>query len=58
MIEYDVETLEDLDEFDAMEAYFDVGLEFCVNVVETNEVFHPVFYIRENGDVDSLIGWS
>jgi hypothetical protein len=58
MKEYDVETMEDLDEFDAMEAYFESGEEFCVNVVETRGLFYPVFYIRENGDVDGLIGWN
>lgn len=58
MTEFDVETLEDLDEFDGMEAYYEHGKDFCVNVVETNEVWYPVFTVRSNGDVDGLEGWA
>lgn len=58
MIEFDVESEDDLNDFDGMEAYYEHGKEFCVNVVETGEVWYPVFYIRENGDVDGFMGWK
>lgn len=58
MVEFDVESGEDLDNFDANEAYYEHGVSFCVNVVETGKVWWPVFYIRENGDIDGFMGWK
>jgi hypothetical protein len=58
MIEFDVENKDALDSFDADEAYYHCGSNFCVYIVETGEVCYPVFCIRENGDVDGLMGWK
>lgn len=57
ILEFDVENLEDLDSFDAMEVYYDYGVtNFRVNVVSTRELFHPVFTTKWSGDVDGFEG--
>lgn len=56
---YEVDTLEDLDNFDAHDAYWNICSDnFTVYVRETDEMFYPVFGYRENGDMDGFEGWS
>ncbi len=56
---YTVDTLDDLDEFDAMEVYCEYGHdEWSVFCDEDGTTYHPVFTVKQNGDVDGFEGWK
>ena len=50
--------LGELDTFDDQAAYFEYGDNYSVLIDPTGEELYPVYYFRENGDMDGLIGWS
>ena len=58
MKEFTVDTLADLDDFEGGDAYWEYGTDYIVYVIETNEAYSPVYYFRENGDMDGFIGWK
>lgn len=57
IVEYIIETMQELDDFDTDNAWMEFGVDFIVYVRETEETFYPVFHIHENGDVDGFMGW-
>lgn len=57
-IEYIASAMSDLDNIDGMDLYYKVGENFSVYVMETKEIWFPVFNIRENGDIDGFAGWK
>lgn len=58
MKEFQVDTLEELDDFETGDAYWDYGSDYFVFVVETQESWSPVYCFRENGDMDGFMGWK
>lgn len=58
MKQFILETEGELDTFDDQAIYFEYGDNYSVLVESTGEVFYPVYYFRENGDMDGLLGWG
>ncbi|MNR49113.1 hypothetical protein D3C85_1684420 [compost metagenome] len=55
---YDVDTLEDLDNFDVWEAYAQDGYKFRVVCNETNSTYKPVFGKDEDFYPTYFEGWN
>lgn len=58
MKQFEVNTQEDLDSFDDQDAYFNYGDMYTVLVLDTGMVVYPVYFFRENGDMDGFMGWT
>jgi hypothetical protein len=58
MKEYIVQTMDDLDDFEYGDAFWEYGNQYTVYVIDADEAFSPVYYFRENGDMDGLMGWK
>ena len=58
MTQFILENEEELYTFDDQAAYFEHGNNYSVFLGSTGEVLYPVYYFRENGDMDGLIGWG
>lgn len=58
MKQFILETEEELYTFDDQAAYFEYGDNYSVFAGHTGEVFYPVYYFRENGDMDGFIRWG
>lgn len=58
MKQFTVKTEEELDSFDDQAAYFEHNDSFSVLVEDTGEVVYPIYFFRENGDMDGFMGWS
>lgn len=54
---YTVEDYDELDDFASDWAYIEYGENYSVTVMSSGAEYFPVYYIRENGDVDGLMGW-
>ena len=58
MKEFEVATEEDLDLFDDQDAYFKYADDYIVRVKSTGEYLIPVYWFKENGDMDGFMGWN
>lgn len=58
MKQFTVTTEEELDFFDDQSAYFEYGDNYSVLVEDTGDVVYPVYWFRENGDMDGFMGWG
>ena len=58
MTQFVLENEEELDAFDDQTIYFEHGDNYSVLVESTGEVLYPVYYFRENGDMDGFMGWG